>query len=191
MKNPASVSIDVDTLDSIYKGQGLTRAGGYTFAELRAGLEAIQQFFVPYKIKTTLFMVGNDFVQEANHTAIRSIIADGHEPANHSMTHPQGFRWLSSEAKTKEISDMAKICEKITSLRPIGFRSPGWNIDDETLPILKQLGYVYDSSVFPTVLMPVMKLAHWASMSGQAKPNRTTMGLWRYSLAPITPYHTS
>ena len=107
MKNPASVSIDVDTLSSIYKGQGLTRAGGYTFAELRAGLEAIQQFFDPYKIKTTLFMVGNDFIPEANHAAIRSIIADGHEPANHSMTHPQGFRWLSPEAKTREIRDMA------------------------------------------------------------------------------------
>ena len=190
MKNPASVSIDVDTLSSIYKGQGLTRAGGYTYAELCAGLEAIQQFFDPYKIKTTLFMVGNDFAQKANHAAIRSIIANGHEPANHSMTHPQGFRWLSPEAKTREISDMAAICEKITGLRPVGFRSPGWNIDDETLPILKQLGYQYDSSVFPTALMPVMKLAHWASMSGQTKVNRTTMGQWRYSLAPITPYHT-
>ena len=191
MKNLASVSIDVDSLSSIYKGQGLKRPGGYTFIEFRTGLETIQRFFEGYRIKTTLFMVGNDFLHQPNHSAIRSIIQDRHEPANHSMTHQQGFRWLNPEEKGKEITAMGDICEKETGIRPVGFRSPGWNIDDSTLPILKQLGYVYDSSVFPTSLMPLMKFAHWASMSGQAKPNRTTMGMWRYMAAPITPYHTS
>ena len=191
MKNLAFVSIDVDSLSSIYKGQGLNRPDGYTYIELRTGLEAILQFFEGYGIKTTLFMVGNDFLHQANHSAIRSIFHSGHEPANHSMTHPQGFRWLNPEEKSKEITAMGDICEEVTGIHPIGFRSPGWNIDDSTLPILKQLGYVYDSSVFPTSLMPLMKFAHWASMSGQPKPNRTTMGMWRYMAAPIAPYHCS
>ena len=86
---------------------------------------------------------------------------------------------------------MGDICKSVTGIRPIGFRSPGWNIDDSAIPLLKELGYRYDSSVFPTTLMPLMKFAHWASMSGQAKPNRTTMGMWRYMTAPITPYQTS
>lgn len=191
MNNPASISIDVDTLSSIYKGQGLKRPGGYTYIELRTGLETIQRFFEGYRIKTTLFMVGNDFLLQSNQAAIQSIIQAGHEPANHSMTHPQGFRWLTAEEKNKELKMMGNICEKVTGIRPIGFRSPGWNIDDSTLPLLKQLGYSYDSSVFPTSLMPLMKFAHWASMSGQAQPDRTTMGMWRYMTAPITPYQTS
>ena len=191
MKNLASVTIDVDSLSSIYKSQGLKRPGGYTFIEFRTGLETIQRFFEGYRMKTTLFMVGNDFLHQPNHSAIRSIILDEHEPANHSMTHPQGFRWLNPEEKGKEIAAMGDICEKVTGVRPVGFRSPGWNIDDNTLPILQRLGYTYDSSVFPTSLMPLMKFAHWASMSGQTKPNRTTMGMWRYMAAPITPYHTS
>jgi len=191
LKNPAAVSIDVDTLSSIYKGQGLKRAAGYTFIELRTGLENIQQFFESYHIKTTLFMVGNDFLLPTNQAAIQSIIKDGHEPANHSMTHPQGFRWLDPDQKKNEIRSMGDICQSVTGIRPIGFRSPGWNIDDSAIPLLKELGYRYDSSVFPTTLMPLMKFAHWASMSGQAKPNRTTMGMWRYMAAPITPYQTS
>jgi len=191
MNIPAAVSIDVDTLSSIYKGQGLERPGGYTFIELRSGLENIQLFFERYRIKTTLFMVGNDFILPSNQTAIKSIIKAGHEPANHSMTHPQGFRWLDPVQKREEIRSMGEICESVTGIRPLGFRSPGWNIDDSTIPLLKDLGYRYDSSVFPTSLMPLMKLAHWASMSGQAKPNRTTMGHWRYMAAPITPYQTS
>ncbi len=191
MNNLASVSIDVDSLSSIYKGHGLTRTGGYTFIELRTGLETIQRFFEDYHIKTTLFMVGNDLLYQSNHKVIRSIIDEGHEPANHSMTHPQGFRWLTSDQKNQELAAMSKICEEVTGLRPVGFRSPGWNIDDSTLPKLRQLGYSYDSSVFPTLLMPLMKFAHWASMSGQPKHNRTTMGMWRYMIAPIVPYQTS
>jgi len=191
MNNPAAVSIDVDTLSSIYKSQGLKRPGGYTFIELRTGLENIQQFFEKYKIKTTLFLVGNDFQLTANQAAIRSIIQDGHEPANHSMTHPQGFRWLNPDQKREEIRSMGDICESVTGIRPVGFRSPGWNIDNSAIPLLKEMGYRYDSSVFPTSLMPLMKFAHWSSMSGQAKPNRTTMGMWRYMTAPITPFQTS
>lgn len=191
MKNTAAVSIDVDTLSSIYKGQGLNHPGGYTFIELRTGLENIQQFFERYHIRTTLFMVGNDFQLKSNQAAIQFIIKSGHEPANHSMTHPQGFRWLNMDQKREEIRSMGDICESVTGIRPIGFRSPGWNIDNSAIPLLKEMGYRYDSSVFPTSLMPLMKFAHWASMSGQAKPNRTTMGMWRYMTAPITPYQVS
>jgi peptidoglycan-N-acetylglucosamine deacetylase len=191
MKNTATVSIDVDSLSSIYKGNGLKRQEGYTFIELRTGFETIQHFFDQYKIKTTLFLVGNDFLHQPNHSSIRSIMEEGHELANHSMTHPQGFRWLNKNVKEKEINDMGEICKKVTGVSPIGFRSPGWNIDNGTLPILLDLGYTYDSSIFPTSLMPLMKLAHWVSMSRQEKPNRTTMGMWRYMAAPITPYNTS
>lgn len=187
----ASVSIDVDTLSSIYKGNGLSRKEGYSFIELRTGLETISRFFDEFEIKTTLFMVGTDFVSEMNHSSIRSISNDGHELANHSMTHPQGFRWLSDIQKEKEIADMGKICEEVTGVSPVGFRSPGWNMDDSGLPVLKKLGYQYDSSVFPTLLMPVMKAAHWVSMFRQPKPARTTMGMWRYMLAPLEPYQTS
>lgn len=187
----ASVSIDVDTLSSIYKGNGLSRKEGYSFIELRTGLETITRFFGDFAIKTTLFMVGTDFASEMNHSSIRSISNDGHELANHSMTHPQGFRWLSDIQKEKEIADMGKICEEVTGVSPVGFRSPGWNMDDSGLPVLKKLGYQYDSSVFPTLLMPVMKAAHWVSMFRQPKPDRTTMGMWRYMLAPCEPYRSN
>lgn len=187
----ASVSIDIDTLSSIYKGNGLTREGGYTFIELRTGLETISRFFGGYGIQTTLFMVGKDFVPDINHESIRSIASEKHELANHTMSHPQGFRCLSSSQKEQEIADMGEICEVVTGIQPVGFRSPGWNMDDTGLPVLKKLGYQYDSSVFPTFVMPVMKAAHWVSMFRQPRPDRTTMGMWRYMFAPCVPYITS
>ncbi len=187
----AAISIDVDTLASIYKGQGLTRPGGYTYVEFRSGMENLARFFEKWNIQTTLFMVGNDFQYAPNLPAIRAAQRGGHEIANHSMTHPQGFRWLSAPEKEREIESMSEICRQVTGRRPLGFRSPGWNIDDSAIPILKKAGYRYDSSVFPTALMPLMKFAHWRSMSRQPAPARTTMGQMNYLCAPLRPYKTS
>ncbi len=187
----ACISIDVDTLSSIYKGQGCTRPGGYTFIEFRTGVENMNNFFDRYDIKTTMFMVGNDFKHKDNLGHIRDIHKKDHEIANHSMSHPQGFRWLSPADKEKELRAMEEICQQVTGSKPVGFRSPGWNVDDTTIPVLNKLGYHYESSVFPTFLMPVMKFAHWRSMSQQTKPDRTTMGMWKYMFAPLRPYHTS
>jgi len=191
MNNWANISIDVDSLSSIYKGQGCSRADGYTFVEFRSGLGNLSNFFSKYSIHTTMFMVGNDFLYEKNHSAIKEIATNGHEIANHSMTHPQGFRWLPEEEKEKELTAMSDICQEVTGKRPIGFRSPGWNVDDATLTVLNKLGYAYDSSVFPTLLMPLMKFAHWSSMSKQKKQDRTTMGQASYMFSPLSPYHVS
>lgn len=191
MKPSANISIDMDTLASIYKGQGCTRPGGYTYIEFRSGVENLLAFFDRVGIKSTMFMVGNDFLYEKNHAAIREIDRSGHEIANHSMRHPQGFRWLSAAEKEREIVEMNTACKSVIGKTPVGFRSPGWNVDDRTIPILNNLGFRYESSVFPTSFMPLLKLSHWLSMSGQPKTARTTMGQSDYMFAPLRPYHVA
>jgi len=186
-----AISCDVDTLASIYKGYGCRRPGGYTYAEFRMGLENLCRFLEPFGIKATLFMVGEDFHQPQNIPYIKAVIAEGHEIANHTLTHVQGFRLLSPEAKESEIAGMEEICLQVTGKRPVGFRSPGWNISDDALPILKRRGYLYDSSVFPSSLNPLLKFLHWRSMSGQSGGDRTTLGPLRYMLAPAQPYCTT
>lgn len=186
-----AISCDVDTLASIYKGYDLCRPGGYTYAEFRIGLENFCRFLEPFGVKATLFMVGEDFHQPRNIPYIKAVISEGHEIANHTLTHTQGFRLLSPEAKEAEIAGMEKICEQVTGKRPIGFRSPGWNISDDALPILKRRGYLYDSSVFPSLLNPLLKFLHWRSMRGRSSGDRTTLGHLRYMLAPAQPYHTA
>jgi hypothetical protein len=187
----AAVTSDIDTLASIYKSQGCRRPGGYTYAELRMGLETFSHFLRPYGIKATLFMVGNDFLRVENHNTIQAMSEEGHEIGNHTMTHAQGFRLLPSDHKEAEISGMERLCSKVTGQRPVGFRSPGWNISDDTLPILKKRGYLYDSSVFPTSLMPLLKFLHWNSTRSCKERDRTTMGLLKYMTAPSVPYLTS
>lgn len=186
-----AISCDIDTLASIYKGYGLRRSGGYTYAEFRMGLENFCRFLEPFHIKATLFMVGKDFHQPQNIPYIKSVFAEGHEIANHTLTHAQGFKLLSLREKEAEIAGMEEICQQVTGKRPVGFRSPGWNISDDALPILKRRGYMYDSSVFPSSLNPLFKFLHWRTMHGRSGGDRTTMGQLRYMLAPAQPYRTT
>jgi hypothetical protein len=186
-----AISCDVDTLASIYKGYGLRRPRGYTYAELRMGLENFCRFLEPFGIKATLFMVGDDFCQPQNVSYIKAVDTEGHEIANHTLTHVQGFRRLSPEEKESEIVGMEEICQQVIGKRPVGFRSPGWNVGDDVLPILKRQGYLYDSSVFPSLLNPLLKFLHWRSMRDLSGGDRTTLGAWRYMFAPTQPYHTA
>jgi hypothetical protein len=134
--------------------------------------------------------VGNDFLHANNHDAIRAMVDQGYEIANHTLTHAQGFRSLTPEQKDAEIAGMEELCEQVIGQRPVGFRSPGWNISDDALPILRRRGYLYDSSVFPTSLMPLLKFLHWRAMRGRQGGDRTTMGHLRYMAAPSISYRT-
>jgi hypothetical protein len=185
-----AVSSDIDTLHSLYKGHGLRRPA-YTYAEMRIGLENFARFLERYQAPATLFMVGHDFLQPQNADPIRAIAAAGHEIANHSMHHPQGFRLLPPAEMEAEIAGMEQACRDLTGKTPVGFRSPGWNIGDAAVAILKRRGYLYDSSLHPTSLMPVFKFLHWWNTRSRSGGDRTTMGQMNYMLSPLRPYRCS
>ncbi len=184
-----AISVDVDTLQSIYRGRGLTRPS-YTFAEFRMGLENASRFLEPYGIKATLFMVGTDLLVPENQPVARAMAEEGHEIANHTHTHAQGFRLLAREEQEREVAGMEEACVAVTGKRPVGFRSPGWNIGDEALPLLKRRGYLYDSSIHPMFATPALKALHWLSTSACEPRDRTTLGQWSYMFAPLRPYRT-
>ena len=187
MKPHAALSSDIDTLESIYKGRGL-RQSEYSHDEFHIGLENFARFLEPFGVKATLFMVGRDLERPRNAGAARAMAAAGHEIANHTYTHAQGFRLLDGNAQEREIASMEDACIAATGTRPVGFRSPGWNMSDAALPILERRGYLYDSSINPTALTPLLKALHWLSTRRCDAIDRTTLGQWDYMFAPARPY---
>lgn len=185
----AAVSSDIDTLHSIYQGHGL-RASQYSYVELRMGLENFSAFLEPFGIKATLFMVGEDFLVRENHDAIRAVVRSGHEIANHTHTHAQGFRLLPPVDQEHEIAAMEAACVDVAGRKPVGFRSPGWNMGDSAAAILQRRGYLYDSSVHPMSLTPLFKFLHWWNTPSRAPADRSTLGEWSYMFAPLRPYRS-
>ena len=184
-----AISADIDTLNSIYRGRGCKRAE-YTYAEFRMGLENLSRFFEPYGVTATLFMVGADLLVPQNQDAAKAVAAAGHEIANHTHTHAQGFRLLSELEQEHELTQMENACVAVTGRRPVGFRSPGWNMGDAALPLLKRRGYVYDSSVHPMFATPALKALHWLNTGACDARDRSTLGEWSYMFAPLRPYRT-
>jgi peptidoglycan/xylan/chitin deacetylase (PgdA/CDA1 family) len=179
------VSVDVDTLQDLFPGYRASADPVYECA-----LPRLADFLAAERVPATLFVVGNDLRRRAdNCAAVRRFAEAGHEIANHTMGHVQGFAGLSLRRKRGEIADAAAVIADATGRRPVGFRAPGWNVDEETLDILEEEGYLYDSSVLPTWMSPLLKLGYRRRASDHRTPaDRTTLGRWSFQWAPSTPY---
>lgn len=77
----------------------------------------------------------------------RRVIAEGHEIGLHGWIHevntavpPQHERELHLRA--------ADTLEKVTGVRPVGMRTPSWDFSEVTLAVERELGLLYDSSLF-------------------------------------------
>ena len=185
-----SITVDVDSLSSNFKGFGL-RKGEYSYYEYERGIQNVLDFLGRYDARATFFFVARDLLVKKNAKLIPEVAAGGHEIASHSYSHPQGFRFISDEQKEYELGESKRILEKISGEEVVGFRSPGWNISDDTLPILRKTGYRYDSSVFPTSIAWILKLLHYWAMRKRDRLTKTTLGHLYYALSPSTPYRAS
>lgn len=177
-----AITIDVDTLNSLFK---TNRFGNLDF---KIGLKNFSVLLRKYRIKATLFVVGKDLENKENRKIIKKFAKQGHEIANHTYNHIQGFNYLSKKQKKEEIKAAEDLIFDSIGKKPVGFRAPGWNIDEDTLNILEKRGYVYDSSIFPSYFNLVFKLLNYISNLKEDYKNRTTMGKLSYMFYPIKPH---
>ncbi|TRZ81135.1 hypothetical protein D4R86_03095 [bacterium] len=80
---------------------------------------------------------------------IKRLIDSGHEIVNHTFTHPDNFRKLSTPDKAKEIEDFQKLMKKLFDYLPQGFRCPHLfhQYPEELTQVLKKNKLKYDSSL--------------------------------------------
>ena len=96
-------------------------------------------------IKATFFVPG--WVAERHEGAVRDVASRGHEIAHHGYKHEPPAT-LSGEGEEAAILDKGlEILERITGERPLGYRSPSWELSAKSLDLLKERGFVYDSSL--------------------------------------------
>jgi hypothetical protein len=180
------VTVDMDNVQDYQRlvgGSGDT--GKLTFYD-----DAVPRFldlFDEVGIKATFFMVGRDAEHAPHRSAVRRIAERGHEVGNHSYTHPYNFRALTREQKAKEIDRADASIADITGARPVGFRTPSFDVDLETLHMLSERGYVYDSSVMPSPLMWVFMV--YGKLFIRTKDYQ--LGHPFAVFAPTRPYHPS
>lgn len=99
--------------------------------------------------RATFFVLG--WVAKRYPALIREIHARGHEVACHGYAHQTVFN-QSQEEFRDDVSKAKAILEDLTGTEIIGYRAPTYSITRDTLWTLKilfDLGFRYDSSIFP------------------------------------------
>jgi peptidoglycan-N-acetylglucosamine deacetylase len=119
----------------------------------------------------------------ANHykELTRRIHSAGHEIGVHGFQHERivGLSW-------DEEFDIARrsleALESITGRRPVGYRAPGWELTENSVAILEDLGVTYDSSQMADDYHPYRCRRHDSVTDGMFVPG-TESSLWEIPVA--------
>jgi peptidoglycan/xylan/chitin deacetylase (PgdA/CDA1 family) len=133
------------------------------------GVPRILALLKAHALPATFFIPG--WVAERHEERVREIAAQGHEIAHHGYMHEPPATLGPDEDEAELLDRASAILERITGSRPLGYRSPSWELSDRTLDLLAERGFVYDSSLMgndvpysvgtptgPLVELPV----HWS-----------------------------
>ena len=105
--------------------------------------------FEEFDVRGTFFVLG--WVAERYPQLVRDIAARGHEIACHGYSHRLVYE-QSPEEFYQETHRAKNLLQDITGSAVLGYRAASYSIVRESLwalDILVELGFVYDSSIFP------------------------------------------
>jgi len=101
-----------------------------------------------YDTKATFFILG--WVAERVPDLVREIHTRGHEIACHGYDHELIYN-LSVDGFRKDIRKSKKILSDLTGEKILGYRASCFSITEWAIDVLKEEGFKYDSSFFPSM----------------------------------------
>jgi peptidoglycan-N-acetylglucosamine deacetylase len=110
---------------------------------VRRGIPRILELLARHGLKATFFVPGH--TAETHRGLVERLLADGHEVAHHGYLHLRSDR-ISAEQQREEIVQGLLALEHAGAPRPRGYRSTSWELTPETLALLVEHDFAYDSS---------------------------------------------
>ncbi|MGV9801007.1 polysaccharide deacetylase family protein [Mycobacterium sp. NPDC003449] len=111
------------------------------------GVPRILKLLARHDVTSTFFVPGYTAFRYPD--VIRSIAAAGHEIAHHGYLHESNL--AMTEAQESAVLDRGSdTIEAITGTRPVGYRAPMWELGWRSPKLLRDKGFLYDSSLMDT-----------------------------------------
>jgi len=110
----------------------------------REGIPRILRLLEEYDLHATFFIPG--YTAEQHPEEVRAIGQAGHEIGHHGYLH-EPPNSLNREQEQEMLRKGTEALEKVTGKRPVGFRSPSAELSPNTLSLLIDMGFIYDSSM--------------------------------------------
>ena len=148
---PALLSVDVEDYFQVEAfADRVDRAQWDTFpSRVEANTHAVLDLFDECGVKGTFFVLG--WIAERFPGLLGEIVRRGHEPACHSYWHRLVFT-LNREEFRDDTRRAKERIEAATAAPVFGYRAPSFSVVRRSLwalEVLAELGFRYDSSVFP------------------------------------------
>lgn len=164
MKKKLVVHVDVDSPIPILRFYGYD-AASYSVDELdrfyRLTFERMLGFFDEMGIQASLFVVGEDVeLSPGCRSVLKQAFDEGHELENHSYSHPFGLAKKTAAEIDREVLRCNQLVEELTGVRPIGFRSPGYSMNNALMERLDTHGFAFDSSALWSLMLPLTGVTH-------------------------------
>lgn len=175
----ATLSIDLDTVAGDMRGLGDERLRDRCYATV---LPRLLDLLERLELPATLFVIGTDAARPHNAALLKEAAARGHELASHSLEHDRRLPLLPRRAIERDVRRSGEIIGEVAGSRPVGFRTAGATVSRELLEVLASHGYLYDSSVNPSLVYGLAKGLHGALFRTGAPTGIGALA------APATPY---
>lgn len=128
------------------------RDGGNSVARLswgefgaRRGIPRIRQVLDRHEVKATFFVPAVAALLHPDEQ--RALSQDGHEIGLHGWIHELNTT-LDAATERELMMRAADTLERVSGQRPVGMRTPSWDYSPATLSIAREMGLLYDSSLF-------------------------------------------
>ncbi|RSN07143.1 polysaccharide deacetylase [Streptomyces sp. WAC 05977] len=140
-----AISVDVDN-ETLPLSGGVTNPGVLSQGQYgaRVGLPRVLEALRRHSVPATFFYpVVSTKLDPAGVAAVQ---ADGHEIGLHGWIHERCGE-LTAQQERELALRSAEALEKAVGIRPVGLRTPYWDFTTQTLPLIRELGLAYDSSL--------------------------------------------
>ncbi|MDA0676707.1 MAG: polysaccharide deacetylase [Chloroflexi bacterium] len=111
----------------------------------KVGTRRIVELLAHHGIAATFFVPG--WVAERNEQLVKDVAAAGHEIAHHGYLHEPPSSLGPDEDEGGILDRGSEILAGITGERPRGYRSPSWELSADSLNLMHERGFTYDSSL--------------------------------------------
>lgn len=139
--------VDGETIPSVQDPERghkrLTLISGAAYGPL-VGVPRILNVLQSSGIRGTFFIPG--FTAELHPEMVDRIVEAGHEIGHHGYLHERPDTLSDAEEEAVLIRG-SEVLEKLTGRRPVGYRSPAWELKPSSPALLKRHGFHYDSSL--------------------------------------------
>jgi peptidoglycan-N-acetylglucosamine deacetylase len=193
-----AVSIDLDAIACYYRIHGLGVAPvALRHLIIERCVPRAAAIFAEHKLQVTWFVVGQDVDVAKTPSAAPSadILAEraecGDELGNHSYSHRYELAQLDAATIADEVARGHRAIAGVTDAPVRGFRSPGYDASPALFAALCNMGYAYDSSLFPAPGYYAAKAVVMGALSLLGRPSGAVLTNPRGLLAPIDPYRPS